>query len=65
LVKVLFDTSILVAAVVADHPKYPESCPWLQRVKAKEIVGFVSTHTLAELSAVLTRLPLPQSISPG
>jgi len=64
-VKVLFDTSVLVAAMVADHPNHTESLSWLQRVRAEEIEGFVSTHTLAELYAVLTRLPRTPRISPG
>lgn len=61
---VLFDTSVLVAALIADHPKHSESLPWLLRVKAETIQGFISTHTLAELYAVLTRLPLSQTIAP-
>lgn len=63
--KVLFDTSVLVAAMLAEHPRHPESLPWLQRVQVKEIAGFVSTHTLAELYAVLTRLPRTPRINPG
>jgi predicted nucleic acid-binding protein len=50
-VKILFDTSILVAALLEDHL---DSLPWLQRAIAKEIQGVVSTHTLAELYAILT-----------
>ncbi len=63
--KVVFDTSVLVAALIVDHPKYSESLPWLLRLKVEEIQGFISTHTLAELYAVLTRLPLPQMIAPA
>lgn len=37
LVKVLFDTSVLVAALIVDHPKYSESLLWLLRIKAEEI----------------------------
>lgn len=61
--KVLFDTNVLVAAIVADHPSYPVSFPWLQRVRAQSIVGCVSTHSLAELYSVLTRLPLPKPLT--
>ncbi|BAY21268.1 PilT protein domain protein [Calothrix sp. NIES-2100] len=63
--KILFDTSVLVAAIVADHPSYPEALPWLQRVQAEAIEGFVSTHTLAELYAILTRLPRSPRINPA
>lgn len=62
--KVLFDTSILVAAILEDHPQHSKSLPWLQRVQVEEIQGFVSTHTLAELYAVLTRLPRSPRINP-
>ena len=64
MVKGLFDTSILVAALVADHPQHFYCFPWLQRVKSGEIIGVVSTHSLAELYSVLTRSPLPQPIKP-
>lgn len=62
--KILFDTSILVAALLEDHPRYLDSLPWLQRAIAEEIQGVVSTHTLAELYAILTRLPRTPRISP-
>ena len=56
--KTLFDTSVLVAAVVEPHPMHVRALPWLQRAKAGEIDFFVASHTLAELYAVLTTLPL-------
>ncbi|MBE9007423.1 PIN domain-containing protein [Fortiea sp. LEGE XX443] len=62
--KILFDTSVLVAAIVADHPYYSISLPWLQRVQTGQIEGFVSNHTLAELYAILTRLPQKPKIKP-
>ncbi|MBE9037748.1 PIN domain-containing protein [aff. Roholtiella sp. LEGE 12411] len=63
--KILFDTSVLVAAMVAKHPRHSESLPWLQRVQTDEIKGFISTHTLAELYAILTRLPPNPQINPA
>ncbi|HAZ48422.1 MAG TPA: VapC toxin family PIN domain ribonuclease [Cyanobacteria bacterium UBA11369] len=63
--KVLFDTSILVAALLEDHPNHTKSLFWLQRVLAGEIEGFVSNHTIAELYSVLTRFPRSPRISPG
>ncbi len=39
--------------------------PWLARVKAGEVELFVSTHTLAELYAILTSLPLRPRLSPA
>jgi predicted nucleic acid-binding protein len=63
-VKVLFDTSVLVAALIVSHPKH-ESC--FDRLKAAEsglIQGFISTHSLAELYSVITRLPVQPHVSP-
>lgn len=62
--KVLFDTSVIVAAMVKDHPRHSESFPWLQRVQAEEIEGFIAIHTLAEVYAVITRLSCIPPISP-
>lgn len=61
--KVLFDTSILVAALVDSHPKHSVSFPWLTKAKNRKIEGFVATHTLAELYAVLTSLPIQRKAS--
>ncbi|MBW4596121.1 MAG: PIN domain-containing protein [Brasilonema angustatum HA4187-MV1] len=62
--KALFDTSVLVAAFEVSHPRHGVCLPWLQRVQEKEIDGYLSTHTLAELYSVLTRLPVKPPISP-
>ena len=63
--KVLFDTSVLVAAFIVSHPRHSICLPWLQQVQKKEIDGYLSTHTFAELYSVLTRLPVKPSISPA
>lgn len=63
--KVLFDTSILVAAMVEAHPMHERALPWLTRAKAGEFEWVVANHTLAEVYAVLTTLPLKPRISPG
>jgi predicted nucleic acid-binding protein len=63
-VKILFDTSALVAAMVAAHPSHERSLPWLARARAGEFDWCVSTHTVAELYAVLTTLPVSPRISP-
>jgi len=42
--RVLFDTSVLVAAMLEEHPHHSECFAWLQRVKTEEIAGFISTH---------------------
>jgi predicted nucleic acid-binding protein len=62
--KTLFDTSVLVAAIVEPHPMHTRALPWLQRAKAGKIDFLVASYTLAELYAVLTTLPLKPRISP-
>jgi predicted nucleic acid-binding protein len=63
--KVLFDTSVLVAAFEVSHPRHGVCLLWLQRAQEKEIDGYLSTHTFAELYSVLTRLPVRPPISPA
>jgi len=63
--KTLFDTSVLVAAIVEPHPMHNRALPWLQRAKTGELAFFVASHTLAELYAVLTTLPIKPMISPS
>jgi predicted nucleic acid-binding protein len=63
--KAILDTSILVAAIAEAHPMHERALPWLQRAKYKEFSGYVAAHSLAELYAVLTRLPLRPPISPA
>ena len=62
--KTLLDTSVLVAAIVEGHPAHPVALPWLQRVQQGLETGVVAAHSLAELYAVLTRLPVHPRISP-
>lgn len=62
--RVLLDPSVLVAALVRSHPRHVESQPWLARVLAGEHELVLATHTLAELHAVLTTLPVRPRISP-
>ena len=63
--KVLLDTSVLVAAMVEAHPAHEKALTWLQRARHNEVTAFVASHTLAELYAVLTRLPVRPPISPA
>lgn len=52
--KVCFDTSTLIPALVQSHPKHALAFPWLERAKRGEIDGVVSAHTLSELYSYLT-----------
>jgi predicted nucleic acid-binding protein len=63
-VKILFDTSVLTAAIVEPHPMHSHAFPWLKRAKSREFDMFVASHTLAELYAVLTTLPISPRIPP-
>jgi predicted nucleic acid-binding protein len=63
--KILFDTSVLVTAMIESHPFHPNAFTWLKRAKTREFDMFVSGHTLAELYAVLTTLPVSPRIAPG
>jgi predicted nucleic acid-binding protein len=63
-VKVLADTSVLVAAMVESHPDHEQAFPWLRAAKQGQHTLFVATHTLAETYAVLTSLPLQPRIGP-
>jgi predicted nucleic acid-binding protein len=64
-VKVYFDTSVLIAAVVGSHPSHVQASAALKAVNEKQIQAFASTHGLAEMYAVLTRLPLKPAIYPA
>jgi predicted nucleic acid-binding protein len=64
-VKVLFDTSVLVSALVAEHPQHSVCFPWIEQARQQEIQAFISTHTLAEAYSVLTGTPNRSRISPA
>ena len=61
---ILFDTSVLIAAFVESHPMHKRAFPWLKQAKAKEFEMIVAAHTVAELYAVLSTLPIKPRISP-
>ncbi|NET36496.1 MAG: type II toxin-antitoxin system VapC family toxin [Cyanothece sp. SIO1E1] len=61
---VLFDTSLLVAAFLENHPLHIASIPRFQATLNDELKGYVSTHTLVELYGVLTRMPRQPRLSP-
>ena len=63
--RILLDTSTLIAAMIEGHPSHNLALPWLQRVTTKTDTGLVAAHTLAELYAILTRLPVEPRIPPA
>lgn len=62
--KVFLDTSVLVAAVVHKHESHARAFPVLERVLNEKDEGFVSGHSVAEMYAVLTKLPQPYKHTP-
>jgi predicted nucleic acid-binding protein len=61
---VFFDTAVLVAASEQSHPHYAQARPALLRVAAGQDRGFVGLHSIAEVYAALTRLPVQPRIHP-
>ena len=59
--KVLLDTSVLVAAVLEMHEAHGRAFTALDRVQQGRDQGVVSAHSLAEVYAILTRVPAAAS----
>ncbi len=57
--KVFLDTNVLVASVIEQHEHHDRAYAVLDRVHNGKDEGFVSAHGLAEVYAVLTKLPAP------
>lgn len=62
--KVFLDTSVLLAAVIEKHSAHERAFAVLERVQNGKDEGFVSSHSLAEFYANLTKLPPPFRHSP-
>lgn len=60
--KILLDTSVLVAAMVESHPEHSKAFPYLRDARRGRFNGIIAAHTLAELYAVLTSLPVQPRI---
>jgi len=63
--RVFFDTSVLVAASVAAHPHHARALPLLSRALQGQDQGFVGMHSLAETFSALTRVPVSPRIHPS
>src|SRR5205085_824846 len=59
-----FDTTVLVAASEQSHPHHAQARPALLRVAAGKDKGFMGLHSIAEVFAALTRLPVQPRIHP-
>jgi len=62
--RVCFDTSTLVAALLKQHPHHAIAFPHLKAAQNGTIKAHLTTHALAELFATLTALPLKPRLSP-
>ncbi|CAN5384742.1 PIN domain-containing protein [soil metagenome] len=55
--RLLFDTSTLIAALVEAHTAHDIAYPWLRSVKDGRHIGLLGAHSLAELYSNLTHIP--------
>ena len=62
--KVLFDTSAIIAALLPKHPSHAPCFAQLRSAELNQIQGYLSTHSLAEVYSVMTRMPSQPRISP-
>ncbi len=60
--KRFFDTSVLVAVFYGDHPAHEAAIQCFQEATPK--TAFCAAHSVAELYAVMTRLPVRPTIAP-
>jgi predicted nucleic acid-binding protein len=63
--RVLLDSSTLIAAMLPDHVHHSVAHAWLSQAKAGAFQFVVSGHSIAEVYSVLTRLPRTPRISPA
>lgn len=59
------DTSVIVARTVLHHPHHANAVQLFRHLNAERWTPVISTHGLAEIYSVLTRLPMPQRVSPA
>jgi predicted nucleic acid-binding protein len=64
MVRICFDTNVIVAGLLVDHDRHDVCRSWLDRSKTNEFQALISVHSLAEIYSVLTRLPMPHRLSP-
>ena len=63
--KILFDSSVLIAAFVESHPKHKAALSYLVKAKKKEFELLVSSHSILEVYSVLTSAPFKPQITPA
>ncbi len=60
--RLFLDTSVLLAGMVEHHPQHPQAFAALRSIADRSHQGYIATHSLAEVYAVLTRLPVKPAI---
>lgn len=63
--RLAFDTSVLVPALVAAHPAHGRAIVWVDEAVTGRIDAECTWHAVAETFSVLTRIPLDPPISPA
>ena len=61
--KIIFDSSALIAAFIESHPKHKSALSFLSRANNRECELFVSAHTILEVYSVLTSAPFRPKIT--
>ena len=61
--KILFDSSVLIAAFVESHPKHKSALSFLMKAKNREFKLLVSAYTILEVYSVLTSAPFRPRIT--
>jgi predicted nucleic acid-binding protein len=61
---VFFDTTVLVASASDAHQHFVQASAAVARVAAGKDKGFISQHSIAEVYAALTRMPVVPRIHP-
>jgi predicted nucleic acid-binding protein len=64
-VRILFDTSALVAVLIQTHPAHVRVMSWLRRAEIDNSPRLIAAHSLAELYSILTTYPIRPRISPA
>lgn len=63
--KVLFDTSVVVAGSIARHVHEKRAAAWFTAAREAEISAAATSHALAEAWATMTALPVQPPLSPA
>lgn len=63
--KILFDTSVLIASFIKSHSSHELALKWYKKVINNKVKLYVSAHSIAETYSVLTKYPTSPRIRPN